>query len=127
MPDICLVAEADLFIANLLVRFAEESGLACVTARTGEELLALAPELAPRLLIVDPELPGALRGWQAIEALAETDCWRNMAVIGCSWLSRGEALRMLGHADAHLQKPDLRYTDFVKAVAAATAVDETAA
>jgi CheY-like chemotaxis protein len=124
MSRICLIAEADLFIANLIVRFAEESGLACITARTGEELLALIPELTPRLLIVDPELPGAVRGWEAAQTLDEMGLWQKSAIISCSWLGRVEAHHLLGHADAHLQKPELHYADFVEALAVAAAMDE---
>ncbi len=69
MTRTCLIAEADPFIANLLLRFAEESGLHGVRARTGQEILTLVPAAHPDILIVEPELPGEVRGWEAVRAL----------------------------------------------------------
>ena len=124
MPITCLIAEADPFIASLLQRFAEESGLTSVRARTGEEILALAPQLKPDLLIVEPELPGERRGWEAVRALRAQHA-DNMAVITCSWLEQAEASRLIGQAARHLQKPDLSYAGFVQALkATGVAADE---
>lgn len=134
MPATCLIAEADPFIANLLLRFAEESGIHAVRAKNGQELRALVQQFKPGILIVEPELPGEQRGWEIVRALraeaGETggDSPRTLvrcpAVISCSWLEKAEATRLLGAVAFHLQKPNLHYGDFVKAVQAAGVATE---
>ncbi len=133
MDRTCLIAEADPFIANLLQRFADESGLHSARARTGQELLTLMQQLHPDILIVEPELPGEVRGWEAVRALraeaevkvegvltASTSALTStIAVISCSWLEKTEACKLIGDVAWHLQKPDLYYGDFVKALEAA--------
>lgn len=131
MPATCLIAEADPFIANLLLRFAEESGVRSARAKTGQEMLAVVRQRRPDVLIVDPELPGEPRGWEVVRALrAEVEAQEKaehvisnspspIAVISCSWLEKTEARRLLGPITWHLQKPDLYYGDFVKALEAA--------
>ncbi len=128
MPATCLIAEADPFIASLLLRFAEESGVNTVRAKTGQEILALAAEFRPEILVVEPELPGELRGWEAVRALRAEDKVKaeaengvttsTIAVISCSWLSKTEAHELLGAIAWHLQKPNLYYSDFVSALEA---------
>lgn len=134
MPAICLIAEADPFIANLLLRFAEESGVRAVRARTGTELQALVNQLHPHVLIVEPELPGEQRGWEVVRALragasaAGTNSTPNPvaapAVISCSWLEKAAVDQLLGAVSWHLQKPNLYYCDFVQALRAAGVATE---
>jgi CheY-like chemotaxis protein len=119
MASTCLIAEADPFIADLLLRFAEESGLLSARARTGQEILTLVQPIQPDVLIVDPEFPGELRGWEAVRMIRSGGASGSMAVISCSWLAKAEACELIGDVAWHLQKPDLYYTDFVKALAAA--------
>ena len=53
MTATCLVGEADPFLARLLERFGEASGLMMVRAKAGQELLLLARSLRPEVIIVD--------------------------------------------------------------------------
>ena len=136
MPAVCLIAEADPFIANLLLRFAEESGVRAARAKTGQEMLELVHRLSPDILIVEPELPGEQRGWEVVRAL-RTEAGSSSknpapalaaapAVISCSWLEKAEAGKLLGPVAWHLQKPNLYYGDFVKALrAAGVATDDS--
>ena len=119
MASTCLIAEADPFIADLLLRFAEESGLLSVRARTGQEILTLVQPIPPDILIVEPELPGELRGWEAVRTIRSSGASGAMAVISCSWLAKTETCELIGDVAWHFQKPDLHYTDFVRALAAA--------
>jgi len=119
MASTCLIAEADPFIADLLLRFAEESGLLSVRARTGQEILTLVQPIPPDILIVEPELPGELRGWEAVRTIRSNGASGAMAVISCSWLAKIETCELIGDVAWHFQKPDLHYVDFVKALAAA--------
>lgn len=113
MNKTCLIGESDPFIAQLLRRFSEESGLAPVRARVGQDVLSLAQQRSPALVIVEPELPGTLRGWEAIQALRTEPGLRDIAVITCSWLPAADAAALVGTADGHLQKPELHYEDFL--------------
>lgn len=115
----CLIGEADPFLARLLQRFGEASGLTVVRAKVGQELLALARELHPDVVIVEAELPGTLRGWQAVQALKADEAMSEIPVVACSWLRAPEVRALAGDIVAHLQKPDLHYEDFVAALASA--------
>lgn len=113
MNRTCLIGEADPFIAQLLRRFSEESGLVPVQARVGQDVVKLAQEQAPELVIIEPELPGKVRGWQAIHALRAAPGLHDTPVITCSWLQAADANALVGVAGGHLQKPELHYQDFL--------------
>jgi DNA-binding response OmpR family regulator len=116
---LCIIGESDPFLARLLGRFAEKSGLRIRSARTGEEVLHLGQRDMPTLVILEPELPGKLRGWEAARALRASDQTGAIPLIICAWLKKDEALALTGPVSAYLQKPDLHYEDFVAALAAA--------
>jgi DNA-binding response OmpR family regulator len=116
MPPICLIGEADPFLARLLARFCEASGLGVVRAQVGEEFAALARHEHPDLMILDVELPGEQRGWEAARALRDDLNGTVAPIIVCSWLARPDALALVAGGAAYLQKPDLHYDDFVAAL-----------
>ena len=119
MTRTCLIAEADPFIARLLQRFAEESDLLSVRVTTGQEIMPLVQRLSPDVLVVEPELPGEIRGWEAVRTMRSSGALGSMAVISCSWLDKAESCRLIGDVAWHLQKPDLCHGDFTTALAAA--------
>lgn len=112
----CLIGEADPFIARLLARFGEESGFQSLRAQVGEELLDLAQRVRPDFMIVEAELPGEVRGWQAVQSLREDPDLCQIPVIICSWLSELHARALAGDVAAYLQKPDLHYDDYLIAL-----------
>lgn len=116
MTPTCLIAEADLFIVRLLRRFAAESGMESLQARTGQEALDLARQAHPDVIILEPELPGKLRGWEVYHHLRSDEQTAGIPVIACSWLPPGEARARLGEPGPVLQKPELYYEDFVLAL-----------
>jgi CheY-like chemotaxis protein len=116
MQKMCVIGEADPFIARLLQRFAEESGLKTLCAKNGRELVDLVEQENPQLIIVDVELPGTIRGWQAIIALRKSPEFTHLPVITCSWLQAAEAQALVLEASGHLQKPELHFKDFVAAL-----------
>ncbi len=115
----CLIAESDRFIAKLLLRYAEGSGLVCERAREGADLVALAQRIKPDVIILDAEFPGSKVGWEAMRDLKADSITRSTAIISCSWLSQSEVRSLGGDLTAYLQKPNISYTDFEKAMAAA--------
>lgn len=76
----------------------------------------------PAVIIAETELPGALRGWQAIQTIGHDPELAHIPVITCSWLTAAEAFARGGVQAGHLQKPDLNYAEF-RAVLMAAAVD----
>jgi ribose transport system ATP-binding protein len=121
----CLIGEADPFIARLLQRFAEEIGLHVERAQVGEALVESASQFQPELVILDPELPGQLRGWEAMKAIHTNPSLEFVPVILCSWLPEIQARTLAadnGGASCitgYLRKPDLHYQDFLDAVQSA--------
>lgn len=109
---ICLIAEPDRFIAKLLIRFAEEIKLACVRAKEGEDVLALARQIKPDVIILDAEFPGNMIGWEILRSLKADAETRTIPLISCSWLSQAEVYSLGGQLAGHLQKPDISYDDF---------------
>jgi len=116
MPKTCVIGETDPFIARLLRRFAEESGLHAVRAQVGQDVLELARQVRPEVVILEAELPGEMRGWEAVQALRADQDLCKIPVIVCSWLQEAEARRLVGDSPGYLQKPELHYDDFVKAL-----------
>lgn len=119
MINTCLIGEADPFIARLLRRFAEESGLKTVRAKVGQDVLEVARQIKPAVIILEAELPGEVRGWEAIHILKADQETCDIPVITCSWLGEAEARELVGHVASHLQKPELHYEDFLAALRAA--------
>ena len=115
----CVIGEADPFIARLLKRFAAESGLQTVVARVGQDVVELARSLKPVVVIIEAELPGTTRGWEAVRAMKEDVEICNIPVVTCSWMQRTNVDALVGEVAGHLQKPELLYEDFEAALRAA--------
>ena len=111
MP-VCLIGESDPFVARLLRRFAEKVGVEVVLAQTGEDLLNLASTLAPDVIILDPDLPGKLRGRDMTQSLKTTPT----PIMVCSWESETCIQATYGEYAYYLQKSDLHYDEFASAL-----------
>jgi CheY-like chemotaxis protein len=112
----CIIGEGDPFLARLLERFAKKCGLKVVHTLTGEDVLAGAHLEAPRLIILDPELPGKIRGWEAVRELRANPQTQPIPVVLCSWLLEADARALVGQELPYLQKPDLHFEDFSAAL-----------
>lgn len=126
MAAYCLIGETDSFIAMLLARFAQARGLQPVQAQAGEEVCALARQLHPVVVVLDGELPGALRGWEAASQMRADPDLAGIPIISCSWLSEPDARALIAQAVAYLQKPELHYDDFTAALRLAERVSSDA-
>lgn len=113
---VCIIGEADLFLANLLHRFAEKSGFQTRRAQTGEAVLELARQENPALVVLEPDLPGKQRGWEAARALFSDPSIPMTPLVMCAWMSEAEVRSLVGQELAYLQKPDLHYSGFTAAV-----------
>lgn len=117
---LCIIGESDQFLARLLQRFAEKSGLQVLFARTGDEILDLIQNNQPALIILEPELPGKTRGWEATQVIKNNSQTSEIPVIVCAWLDQEDTLALTGPVSAYLKKPDLHYEDFSEALLAAS-------
>jgi CheY-like chemotaxis protein len=113
MKRLCILAEANPFIIQLLQRFAEKSGLEILSVPVGQDVLELAREKKPTLIVIDPELPGLVRGWDVIRLLREDEQTQNIPVIACTWMEETSLLEMAGPVSGRLQKPEIHYKDFL--------------
>ncbi len=109
---VCIVAEADPFLARLLLQFLEKSGFQIERAQTGESLLDLLDQRRPALIILDPELPGKTRGWEAFQKAKLRIGSSPIPIIICTWLKDDEVQALLGEPCVCLRKPELHYQDF---------------
>jgi DNA-binding response OmpR family regulator len=116
MAQTCVIGEADPFIGRLLRRFAEKSGLEAIGVQLGQEMLELINQTKPAVIVFDPELPGLMRGWEAIRAIRANSTMDDVPVIVCSWLKEAEARALVGEISGYLQKPELHYEDFAMAL-----------
>jgi CheY-like chemotaxis protein len=124
---LCIIGESDQFLARLLERFSEKSGLQVQVARTGDEILELVQNTKPALVILEPELPGKTRGWEAIQAIRTNSQTGEIPLIVCTWLDKEDTLALTGPVSAYLKKPDLHFEEFAAALLAAgiSTVNET--
>ena len=90
-----------------------------VSVQMGQELYELACRLHPAVILLDAELPGERRGWEAARTLQAEPATCDIPIISCSWLTEPDARALIGGLAAHLQKPELHYDDFAAALRAA--------
>jgi CheY-like chemotaxis protein len=116
MKLLCIVAESNPFIIKLLKRFAEKSGLDTQVVQVGQDVYELARQKDPAVIVIDPELPGKVRGWDVIRLLREDDQTKRIPVIACTWMEEIDLRKMAGDVSSRLQKPEMHYRDFVGAL-----------
>ncbi len=109
----CVIGEADPFVAHLLQRFAEKSGMEVKRAVVSQDFLDFVNSLDPAVAIVDAELPGDIIGWEAVRILRSEEKMAGLPVISCSWVSKEKAIELMGPLAGHMQKPELLYEDFL--------------
>ena len=103
----------------MLSRFAEESGVTVVQVRLGQALPETARQIKPGVIIVEAELPGDISGWQAVRSVRMDPETADIPVVSCSWMNEVEVRSLIPGLAGHLQKPNLYYADFVRALNAA--------
>lgn len=115
----CIIGESDPFLARLLQRFAEKKGFRVQFAKTGDEILDIMQNNNPAFLILEPELPGKTRGWQAAREIRSNSQTSTIPLIVCAWLDQEDTFAFTGPVSAYMKKPDLHYEDFAAALVAA--------
>jgi CheY-like chemotaxis protein len=113
MKRLCVIAETNPFITRLIQRFAEKSGLDVLSVQVGQDMLELARQKKPAVIVIDPELPGKMRGWEVIRQLGEDLQTCQIPVIACTWMTESSLREKAGEVSGTLQKPEIHYKDFV--------------
>jgi DNA-binding response OmpR family regulator len=95
---------------------AEKSGFKTKRAQTGEAILNLVHTEQPVLIVLEPDLPGKVRGWEVVLALRNNDENSQIAMILFSWLKKDDVEALVENEIIYLPKPDLNFEDFSNAL-----------
>jgi DNA-binding response OmpR family regulator len=113
---LCIIGEADPFLTLLVKRIAGKSGFKTKHAKTGEAMLNLVYQEKPALIVLEPDLPGKVRGWEAAQLLQKDAVTSRISIIFFSWLKKDDVQTLVGWEITHLLKPDLDYQTFAAAL-----------
>jgi len=116
MKRLCIIAEANPFMTRLLQYFAEKKGLDIINVQVGQDVLEVARRENTAVIILDPELPGKMRGWDVVRQLRNDAETSTIPIIACSWMEESALRKMTGEFDGNLLKPEIHYEDFVSAL-----------
>jgi CheY-like chemotaxis protein len=118
-----LVVDDNHLIRRLLDLILEGAGYVPVEAESGEDALALAPDAAPDLWIVDEMMPG-MRGSDLIREIRGSEDARlaSVPIIGLSGRSGGARELLAAGATAFVSKP-IEEAGILAAVARALSPD----
>ena len=105
-----MIAANDPNITYLLQRYAEESGFQTVNVSQGKDVLDLAQQARPALIIVDIELP-EMTGGKVLRRLKAEPTTCNIPVVVYSCLD--EPLDDWGEGVAGYLRKSVMYDDFV--------------
>ena len=110
MPQTIMIAANDPNIIYLLQRYAEESGFQTVKTSQDTDVLTLAQQVKPALIIVDINLPGTMGG-ELLRCLKTDPGTRHIPVVVYSCLD--EPLDDWGEGVAGYLRKSVMYDDFV--------------
>ena len=108
-----LVIDDNVDTLNLLGRYLEGTRYRFFGAQDVAQVLALASEIAPALIVLDVMLPD-VDGWELIGRLREHPHTRGVPIIVCTVLAQEQLAFLLG-ATGFIRKPITR-SDFVAAL-----------
>jgi len=86
-----LVVDDDLLVRKLVSKILQRGGLACDTAQSGTEALALLPQSSPDLILCDIMMPG-MNGIEFCKRLRESDPYADLPLIFFTGLSDMQTL-----------------------------------
>lgn len=90
MSKCCLIAAHDPWLIQLLRVFAHGSGFQVVQAFEGQEVLPLARQELPVVILLQMDLAGQLRGWEVPHELNTLPDTKKIPILAFSWT--GQAL-----------------------------------
>ncbi len=100
---------------QLLRLYTEVSGLRVIQALEGQEVLPLAQVRRPAVVLLQMDLAGSVRGWDALRALKADPLTWEIPVLIISWQTQGMLNELAEGAAGYLQEP-ITYEAFVEAL-----------
>jgi hypothetical protein len=85
MENSCLIAAHDPWLIQLLRVFAHGSGFQVVQAFEGQEVLPLARQELPVVILLQMDLAGQLRGWEVPHELKTLPDTKKIPILAFSW------------------------------------------
>ena len=105
MPETCLIATHDPWLIQLLKVYTEESGFQVMQAFEGQEVLPIAQQAQPAVVLLQMDLAGQTRGWEALRALKADPTTRHIPVVLISWQNLKAVDDLADGAAGYLQEP----------------------
>jgi DNA-binding response OmpR family regulator len=115
MSKSCLIAAHDPWLIQLLRVFAHGSGFQVIQAFEGQEVLPLARETLPVVILLQMDLAGQLRGWEVPQELKATPDTQKIPILAFSWAGQGLNDVPGNDTVTFIQEP-VTYESFVKAL-----------
>ena len=85
MSKSCLIAAHDPWLIQLLRVFAHGSGFEVIQAFEGQEVLPLARQAQPVVILLQMDLAGQLRGWEVPRELNALPDTKSIPILAFSW------------------------------------------
>ena len=85
MSNSCLIAAHDPWLIQLLRIFAHGSGFEVVQAFEGQEVVPLARQAHPVVILLQMDLAGQVRGWEVPRELKALPDTRTIPILAFSW------------------------------------------
>jgi response regulator RpfG family c-di-GMP phosphodiesterase len=115
MSTSCLIAAHDPWLIQLLRVFANGSGFDVIQAYEGQEVLPLAREALPAVILLQMDLAGQLRGWEVPQELKATPDTQKIPILAFSWTAQNLSEEPGGNTVTFIQEP-VTYEAFVNAL-----------
>jgi PleD family two-component response regulator len=111
----CLIAAHDPWLIQLLRVFANGSGFQVIQAFEGQEVLPLACEALPVVILLQMDLAGQLRGWEVPRELKSTAHTKQIPILAFSWAGQNLAEDPGNDSVTFIQEP-VTYESFITAL-----------
>ncbi len=115
MSKSCLIAAHDPWLIQLLRVFANGSGFDVIQAFEGQEVLPLARESLPVVILLQMDLAGQLRGWDVPQALRSVQDTQKIPILAFSWSGQNTAENPGCESVTYIQEP-VTYESFINAL-----------
>lgn len=112
MSKSCLIAAHDPWLIQLLRIFAHGSGFQIVQAFEGQEVLPLARQTLPVVILLQMDLAGQLRGWDVPRELNTSPDTRKIPILAFSWSGQASNDEPGNDSVTYIQEP-VTYEMFV--------------
>jgi DNA-binding response OmpR family regulator len=115
MSKSCLIAAHDPWLIQLLRVFANGSGFDVIQAFEGQEVLPIAQQALPVVILLQMDLAGQLRGWDVPGKLKTSPETKKIPILAFSWTGQNLDQDCVNDSVTFIQEP-VTYESFVNAL-----------